>query len=179
MRIALLSLLTVLTTACVTGIKVQDQGPVQMKMVDAGNVPLAPLVLQYKFDIESDGHELLFLDENKTRFQMKVPSTVDTSKGIVVYLPAGRAYALNKMIYIRNVAPRQQEFLFGGDSNFFKLDPGVVTYIGYFEVSDKQSDRNFRIHKPNKVDQEARLEEAKKNLGFSEPIKKVENYSAY
>lgn len=168
-----------LLTACVTGIKVQDQGPVELKKTDAGNILLAPLVMQYKIDIPVNEYEILFLDENKKRYQIKMNTQMDTTKGVVLYLPAGYSYALNKIVYVREKAPRQQELLFGGETNFFKLDAGVVTYIGYFEMTEKPSDSTFRIHKPNKLDQATRFNEAKAHLSFSEPVKKVENYSAY
>ncbi len=166
-------------TTCVTGIKVQDQGPVDLKKVDVGGVQLAPLVMQYKIDIPVTEYEILFLDENKKRYQMKMNTETNTEKGVVFYLPAGHSYALNKIVYIRDKAPRQQELLFGGETNFFKLDPGVVTYIGYFEMTEQPGDASFRIHKPNKQDQATRFDEAKAHLSFSEPVKKVENYSAY
>lgn len=179
MKRILICLLTIINTACVTGIKVQDQGPVEMKKVDTGGVQLAPLVMQYKIDIPATEYEILFLDENKKRYQIKMNTQTNTEKGVVIYLPAGYSYALNKIVYIREKAPRQQELLFGGTTNFFKLDPGVVTYIGYFEMSENPSDSNFRIHKPNKLDQASRFSDAKAHLGFAEPVKRVENYSAY
>ena len=179
MKILLMSVLAFLTTACVTGVKVQDQGPVNLKAMDTNGAPLAPLVLQYKIDIPVTEYEILILDENKKRYQIKMNTATNTENGVVLYLPAGRSYALNKFVYIRDKAPRQQELLFGGETNFFRLDSGVVTYIGYFEMSEQSGDSSFRIHKPNVKDRETRLKDAMKYLSFSEPINRVEKYSSY
>lgn len=166
-------------SACVSQVTVHDRGPVDLQKVDANTKPLAPLVMQYKFSILVDDYEITFLDENKKKYVLKVNGQTDTTKGILMYLPTDRAFALAKFSYTRQVSPRRQDYEFGGESNMFKVKSGMVTYIGYFEISDKAGDSNFRIHKPNAKDQEAQLQVAMKHLGFSEPIQKIENFSAY
>lgn len=170
-----LTLIAMNTTACVTNVVVQDHGPINMSKTDAKGNPLAPLVLQYKFDIPTDQYEIIFKDGNKKDYTINMNSNIDTSKGVVIYLPTNHSFLFYKFAYIKRSEHVRQDYLFSEDYNYFKLEPGVVSYLGYFEVSDNKADSHFRIHKANPKEREVHMKEAMKNLGFSLPVKEI-NY---
>lgn len=123
--------------ACGTAVKTHETGRIDVSKVDGQGHPLAPVVLTYKFEVPSEGHELFILDQRKNRFNIRVSDRADTESGVLIYLPAGRRYSLSGMLLVKGWT--RTEVSFGKDLPLFLVRAGEVTLINYFEVRPKES----------------------------------------
>jgi hypothetical protein len=140
--------LFLILTGCGTATKIADHGPVELNRVDGDNRPFAPVILIYNFHEPNDRHEIFFWDQDKNRFNLKIEG-VDTTKGILFYLPANRSYALSGMLHVKTYG--RIEYSFGTDLPLFEVRAGQITQIPYFEVIP--TDDGFRIMKTKPDDQ--------------------------
>lgn len=128
----LISIFCLFLLACGTTTKVHSSGKIEFNKMEKGEI-LAPVLLQYKFLIPSDQHELFFWDQDKNRFNLKVSGKTDTASGILIYLPADRAYALSGFLTVKTVA--RTEYSLGTELNLFRVKPGMINVLPYFEIS--------------------------------------------
>lgn len=135
-RFLISGMLALLLSACGTTAKVQERGDISVAD------DRAPVLLQYDFKIPSDRHELFFWDEDKNRFNVKVESGTDTGTGIVIYLPAGRKYALSGFLTVKPIGTT--EYPLGEYLDTFEVKRGVVTALPYFEIAPGPGD-TFRV----------------------------------
>jgi hypothetical protein len=152
MKILILTCILVGLTACGTAVKVQSSGPIE----SAG--AMIPVLVQYKLTARPGNQELFFWDEHKNRFNVKIASGENTEQGVIIYLPAGIRYAFSGLLTY--TASGRREYSFGENLDLFKLKPGVVNALPYFEMSVDPEDKGFRFYQ----DKHPRLEEAKKKF---------------
>lgn len=138
-QVLTLALVAAAACGCSTNVKVQDRGAVRTGRVEKGT-PLAPVLMQYQFNIQSDKHVIYFFDEDKIRYDVTVPGDLDTQKGIVFYLPSGKEYAMVSMFIYRNYG---EEFLCGDELDLFKLNPDKLNALPRF-VLERADDGKFR-----------------------------------
>lgn len=151
-------------SACGTSVKIHTSGAVAGKSGDA------PVLLQYKFLSVTNAHELFFLNEDRKRFNVKVPADVDTTKGVVVYLPVGKRYVLSSMMYVKNGG--RTEYTFGPDLTLFDLKPDYVNRLPYFEfVSTDPNAEGFVMRSESPQERESLKKGARKNFQFALPLR--------
>jgi len=131
MKYVLLVLLLSLS-GCGTAVKVQDNGAIDLQAKD-GKEDMIPVLMQYKFMAHDGGHEFFFWNEQRDRYNVKIKKGEDTEHGVILYLPAGSKYALSSFLVV--TATGRTEYTFGEYLELFKLKPGVVNALPYFEVT--------------------------------------------
>lgn len=168
----LLLIFSLLLTSCGTNIKIATSGPIQPPKGEAA------LLLQYDFHALTDQHEVFFLDEDMHRYNVKVPADVDTKKGIVIYLPTNKKYALTSIINVQT--SKRMEYQFGKDLTLFSLNPDYLTRIPYFEFvgSDKNTEK-FAMKSEDPNFSEVYKKVARENFQSELPIRtiKIEEWS--
>jgi hypothetical protein len=155
------ALLLSFLTACGTAVKVQTSGDIDLNRVESGRA-MVPVLLQYKFALAKGQHELFFWDENKNRFNVKILPEQNTEQGVVIYLPAGQRYALSG--FLKVTPSGRQEYSMGENLDLFKIKPGKLNALPYFELLPGD-ENGFRFYQ----DKNFHRTEAKKSFpGISE-----------
>ncbi len=115
---------TLITVSCGTNVKVSDSSQ-PLKISDEK----VPVLLVYNIDNRlfeyTPRHEIYFFDGNAKRTNVRVPTSFDLSKGVLVYLKANSAYAMSGI----NVWGTSHGLIELNKSIAFKTQPGKVNVV--------------------------------------------------
>jgi hypothetical protein len=145
--------------------RVLESGAIDLERRDGEKV-LAPLLMQYKFELAKSDHQIFFVDQDKHPFNIQIGHGNTTQKGVVLYLPADRTYTLTGILVYSKIGRTLFSFT---NPDMFSVKAGVVNVLPYFEVVQSRSG-TFAI----KQAPSARLDEARakfKNLNAVNEIK--------
>ena len=173
MKIALAFLFTALAS-CGTTVKVYDHGTAEVNRVEHGT-PMAAVLLVYKANFPEKSHQLFFWDENKNRYNLEVPGDVDTTKGILVYLPAGKTYALSGFLASKDLHWRDMSF--GTELPIFFAKAGRITQLAYFEIEVDRRFDSYRMRRSHADHQEPYLAKVREHFELTGEVKSVQALS--
>lgn len=159
--------LALLFLGCSTTVKILENGPVEANRTERGEL-LAPILMQYSFNIPNDKHVIYVFDESKNRYDITVPGDIDTRRGIVFYLPAQKEYAVVGMYIYRS---HGTEFVFGDNLDLFSLDPGKINVLPSFEMAMNEHRNGFEARE--RAPDDLYLAEAEKKYGKLLPFRPI------
>jgi hypothetical protein len=165
----LLLIFSLLISACGTAVKVHQSGTVALDHGDE-----AAVLLVYKSNFSNHEHEIFFWNENKSRYNVKVPAGTDTTKGVLIYLPANRSYALSGLLIVN--VNMSWEYPFGEELPLFKIKRSQVNQVPYFEIERDLKTATFKLVKSPIDVQEKYLADVRKNFSWTGPINTVRTF---